>query len=893
MTSPIAPTFVNALDTNISLTTYPRAPTIGAFQPNTTDVRTAISNAAQFRLNEPINANFDFNITAPDLVINKDPMKGVNAGNNILNNFANYTYHIRFSMVNQEQAYNVVNATTDLSTVSRYIIAESGATAAFNISKFSTMNIVSPNFKNQNQGLMTWKMTINEPYGLTLPDYIVNAAKSSRIGIKNTSRFPFFIELWFTGYDEEGNIVEPSVTRKLWRVMMLDFDLETAITGTTYNLHGIADNAIGTANQYAFPKTSLELNMKGGTLGDAIDKFQEALDKASKDAENKNLATTYKIQIPNELRNWNFETTKKDTHSQITSPTNSTGGATIKINRGQDIGSFLLSLAGKCETDADNYLKGMLGGPDKKSAENSGLGRVLQVFTEVKLGEYMPDLNDYTKEIIVRMVPFYTPRIVSTPEQAKKQLGIEIQKRKVAELQKLGLLAKQYDYQYTGLNTEIIRFDVKVENFWAITLPTYLGTNTWAQSHIGPKFDGTSTGAARDRQTAIKFGNDNILPYSPIGDIANRVSSSVTSAFGSLGSAASSFGIGGIGSQFGNIGSAGGVFGTLSSSLPSGMNSTIQNLAINNIGNQGGGIAPSNLIRGLSSAIPNGILRFDAQSTNLLQNITNNVRQAGTFSNAASTAAEVASRSLAAGTRGLTYLEDVKSEIESLRTSEDDSLKVAFQVDPSPQGQNATNNGLEAKQTNPSVKGFPTGQTMFGQTIGNLYDNKFMLEIELTIRGDPYWMGTTNLEDNERSKTLLNLSNAGNQRGVDAIMRDRANYLLGENMFLLTFRTGSNYREDTGFMEFEKSSDYFNGIYAVLEVENKFENGSFTQDIRAYKELFSQKYGKELSTGKAMSDDQATQAVRAAPDLSMELQNNQRQQTADIPEDLAVGTPFG
>jgi hypothetical protein len=882
MTSPIAPNFVTALDLNSSFTTIPGALSIGSFQLNNTDVRTAISNATQFRTDQPSAETSDFNPSARPLTIQKRPLEGVNAKGNILNDFANYTYHIRFSLVNQTQAYTV-KADTDLSTVSRYIIAESGATAAFNISKFSTMNIVAPNFKNQNQGLLTWKMTINEPYGLTLPDYIVNAAKSSRIGVKNSSRFPFFIELWFTGYDEEGNIVQPSVSRKVWRVMMLDFDLETTIAGTTYNMHGIGDNAIGTANQYAFPPTSLQINTKTGKLGAAVNKLRDSLNEAAKGAENRNAATEYKIEIPNELMDWEFESTKNNKAS-AGNQTDS-NGASIKLNRGQDIGSFLLSLAAKCETNADKYLKGM-GDSGKGSAEKTGLGRVLQVFTEVKLGAYNEDLNDYAKEIIIRMVPFYTPRIVTTPEQARQQLNIEVQRRKVTELEKLGLLARQYDYQYTGLNTEIIRFDVKVESFWAITLPTYLGSNTWGQYHVGPKLDGNTTGVSNTKQTAIKFGNDNILPY-PVGDIANRVTSSVTSAFGSLGSAASSFSIGGTGSQFGNIGSAGGVFGTLTSGVSTGMNSSIQNLAINNVGNLGGGVASPNLIRGLGSIISNPAPRFDAQTTNLLQNITNNVRQSGTFSDAASTSAELAARSLAASARGLVYLEDVKSLIESSRTMDDDALKVAFQIDPSPQGQNATNNGLEAKQTTPNFKGYPSSQSMFGQTLGNLYDNKFMLEIELTIRGDPYWMGTTNLEDNNISEKLLGLSNIGDRRGVDAILRDRANYLVGENMFLLRFRTGTNYREDTGFMDFESSSDYFNGIYAVLEVENNFENGSFTQNLRAYKELFSQKVSKSLSI------EESTDAVRAAPDQATELQNSQRQYNQDIPEDLAVGTPLG
>ncbi len=853
MTSPIAPTFVNALDTNVSLTSYPGAPPVGSFQPITTDVRTAITNASQFRLDQPPSANSDFNPSGPPRTIKKRPDEGVgdtsiSTKGNVLNDFANYTYHIRFSMVNQQEAYSARANDGDLSSLSHYIIAESGATAAFNISRFSVTNTVGPGFKNQNQNLMTWKMTINEPYGLTLPDYIINAAKSSRIGIKNINRFPFFIELWFTGYDEAGKIQQPSVTRRVWRVMMLDFDLETNVAGTTYNIHGIADNAIGTANQYAFPQTSLQLTGIE-TFGDAIEKLQNALNESAKKAENRNAATKYQIEVPEEIKAWNL--TAADRDKQPGNGADTAGkGTSFPINRGQDLGAFIMTLASKYP-QADNFLKGEqgIGG---NTVDTKGLGRILQVFTEVELGTYHDDTNDYAKIITLRMIPFYTTRVVATPGDAKKQLDIAVQRSKLDELQQKGLLAKQYDYYYTGLNTEVIKLDVKVENFWAITLPTYLGTSSWAQNHVGSKFDRTSTGAVYNQQTAVRFNNDNILPSSPFGDIANRVSSGITSAFGSLRSAASSFNIGGVGSQFGNMGSAGGVFGTLSSGASSGMNSAIQNLAINNVGSPGSSVAQPGLIRGLGSIISGGIPRFDAQTTNILQNITNNVQKLG-FASDTANSSRGRLQNLSASTKGLLYLEDVKSQIEGARSNDDDVFKVAFQVDPSPQAQNATNNGNERKMTaTKNIGAYTAGQSIFGQTIGNLYDNKFMLEIELTIKGDPHWIGMTNLEENSVSKTSL----------WGSATRDRAIYLIGENMFLLKFKTGANYREDTGFMDFERGSDFFNGIYAVLEVENKFENGSFTQDLRAFKELFSQKTSRELTSGPGQSNDkQATNIV--------------------------------
>jgi hypothetical protein len=139
----------------------------------------------------------------------------------------------------------------------------------------------------------------------------------------------------------------------------------------------------------------------------------------------------------------------------------------------------------------------------------------------------------------------------------------------------------------------------------------------------------------------------------------------------------------------------------------------------------------------------------------------------------------------------------------------------------------------------------------------NLYDKNQMVEIELEIRGDPWWIGMSNLEQNEYSYKL------GTTTGT-AVNVTQADFLRGENFLLLSFKTGSNYDESTGFMKFNTSSSYFNGFYAVLEVDNNFENGRFTQTLKAYKEPFSQKIGKTMSAKTTIAPTAPTAATPAA-----------------------------
>lgn len=771
--------------------------------------------------------------TAP---VTQQAIKDINAKPNVLDNFANYTYHVVFSIVNEEHA-KTATADTDLNSLSRIIIAESGATVGFNISSFTMTNTVSPGFKHQNQAVTEWKMTITEPYGLTFPDYMVLAAKDTAINVQNCAKFPYFLELWFTGYDENGNIVEPKVTRKVWRVMLLDFDVTTNQTGTVYNLTGIVDNNIGTANQFSMPSAVISLNGVN-TFGGAMDALTKSLNDAAKKSENKDQsATTYKIILPDSvnMRDWAIERNPQDDQRSIDS---------IPINKGQDIGNFIMKVLSKCGTSAESYLRGTSPGGTAPSIDNNGLGRIVQLFTEVKLGKYDTDYNDYQKEITYRIVPFTTTRVVRDPDEAKKQSQIGIQRSKLQYLMDNNLLAKKYEYFYTGRNTDVIKFDVHVENFWAITLPTYLGGRTYGQATNGAvaapstQYPREVLGYSAKHKLAEEVSARLANPDSLVGAVPGNLSPSTFSQLSKNPT------LNGLGNDIPVLSQAAGQ--VINSVGNTNMNKTLTALSskANSILNSVDAIkAIKEEFANLSTLNSTPIPTFDTQQvTTPAAKIYNNLKTAGSaarvgpyadnptlarYSQAA--AASPGSEAL----RKSNYLEDIKPELEK-----DDPLLVSFLVDPEPTAQNSVNNGNETKNkmSADSASGqFAVGQSLWGATIANLYDNKFMLEIEIEIRGDPWWIGMTNLEENAFAAN------------TSATVDDKANYLIGENMFLLTFKIGSNYNELTGLMDFNDNNDYFNGIYSVLEVENRFENGAFTQKLKAFKEMFSQKVNKEIT----------------------------------------------
>ena len=758
---------------------------------------------------------------------------------NPLNVYANYTYHVKFSMVDANSAYNEVTSKTKLESFNQIIIAESGATVGFNISKFSIFNTVSPSFKHQNQNLMTWKMTLTEPYGLTFPDYVIAAAK--QLNIKNSARFPFFIELWFTGYNEDGTIAADKIQHKIWRVMMLDINLTVGHVGTVYEMNGVADNSLGSTNQLSMTAATITLD-KVGTVGEAVDKLKDAMNKASATAENKSVGIEYKIEIPTEIRGWKLDLSGKQSQKQgsMDGKNSSKEGNTITVNRGQDVGKFVETLMLKC-SQANDYLRGVNGNSSAPSTDKNGLGTVFQIFTTVKLGAYNSEMNDYAKIVTFKVMPFLTPRVVSDPAQAKYQEQLGIQQEKVSFLATSNppMLAKRYDYIYTGKNTEVIKYDIHVDNFWSISLPSYMGSSSYNQYTQGAVVDPNSVGFRQQSgyKDALKIAESVTARIKELDNELKKLTKSSSSALA---------GVTGLSSTISTL---------------SNMSSTIQNLSSGNITSlvsQLNGAAKS--MGQLATLSATTVPLFDAGSKGAVNSVLNNKAAAivAQIQEAANALELLKTKTSAEQYRGGKYLEDIKTQIES-----DDDLKVAFFVDPEPKTQNGSFGGSEAKATqsaNAAGVTEPASAGLLGMTMQNMYTQNQMLEIELQIRGDPWWIGMTNLEQNDYTP--------GN------LAPGQADFFKGENFMLLSFKTGSNYDEATGFMKFNTSSNFFNGLYSVMEVENNFENGSFTQTLKAYKEPFSQKAGKEMLPTVTAKASATTGTSSAPATLTQQQQSN-------------------
>lgn len=706
---------------------------------------------------------------------------------NILNDYENYTYHVVFSMMSEVRAGGSTPKSVGVEK-EKIIIAETGVTGAYNISKFSIKNVVAPGAANQNMTATTWSMTINEPFGLTLSDYVLGKAKND-LKVQNIFRFPFFIEVWFTGYKSDGTIVDKIPgTYKVWRVLWLESSLQTTQAGTTYELTGCIDNDLALSNEVAVMKSGIKLenNVK---LGDMLDKFAKALTDDRQQGENvepNKGSVKYKIVLLDEsMKDWQIDFNSTDSGEKLNSPA---GGIEFNITRGQDIANFITTAITRCVKFKDFYNSLPASSVTIKS---HGLAGVIQIIPRMEVGEFNTKTREYQRTVTYYVKPFLTPRCVHDPDGAIQQKNINVQKSKFDYLANKKMLAKRYDYYYTGKNTEVIKFDVHVEKFWQIILPMYFGAKSFTESSHGALADNQST-AWREQAQASSIPYKSF--YTSLLQVAQTIDQTI-SLFDLT---------------------------KLSNSIFGGTSAT--DATKSNFLNEAQKII--NSIPTLAQTTPFFGTNLNSLTSSILQNNTNNDNTLGTYY---------------PGQIDTRYQQYLAEYATNLNIGEDDPQQVAFSVDIA-SGQTMQSGGT-AKTDSGSVGTnsiYPIGPGMFSQIMGNLFEDKFFINISLQIRGDPWWLGMGNLEQNEY------LDNKNNSI-YDSQSYNFANYIVGENMFLLTFRTATEYSEETGLMD-GKDSQYFNGIYSVLTVEHNFENGSFTQEIKAYKEMFSQQLDKKFSS---------------------------------------------
>lgn len=113
------------------------------------------------------------------------------------------------------------------------------------------------------------------------------------------------------------------------------------------------------------------------------------------------------------------------------------------------------------------------------------------------------------------------------------------------------------------------------------------------------------------------------------------------------------------------------------------------------------------------------------------------------------------------------------------------------------------------------------GKSVYGTLLNQLYGtfDANLMQIELTIRGDPYWLGP----DRETLSIYKEFPESSS---------NYASYSNGEHMFAFRFKLPQGVDKDTGTVRLA-TDETFTGFYAAYQITHVFSEGQFKQVIQA------------------------------------------------------------
>jgi hypothetical protein len=211
---------------------------------------------------------------------------------NPLNLYASYTYGWSLWWLDVND-YNKLTTFTDVASAQdwtpspqkSFVIAEDGGRFAdqrlpttsglnYNIQNVTFTTTIAPNKQSQSTNLITGKLTIKEPYGVTLIDALVLQSFSSKSQGESASNYldqPYMLQLDFFGYDDAGAAMPSSSTmvfRKRFPIKIIGIKLDVGTSGAEYTVSFTPLNHIALHEEYAnIPKG---LSVSGGTVGEVF-----------------------------------------------------------------------------------------------------------------------------------------------------------------------------------------------------------------------------------------------------------------------------------------------------------------------------------------------------------------------------------------------------------------------------------------------------------------------------------------------------------------------------------------------------------------------------------------------------------------------------------------------
>lgn len=418
----------------------------------------------------------------------EEMFKKVETGVNTLQKYDNYTYHIQFFMLpysvyskflETRQKIELTKETEEIIKNNKVIIAESGVTSDLSISSFRIDTIPATAGIDSMSTNTKGTLLIDETAGSSLVNKL--ALLTSLLGYKQSYiSVPYFVSIWFTGYPNVGaNWNEPperKIEGKEYVYAFVASDVKNSDTkyGTqyTFDLASLSfislkkdialvgeSNPIGIKNTFNNTLLDIEKNMNEVYKKRISDRIYDIVYKNKGDP----ISVNYKGIIGDDsIKPQKNATMIPDRYLNRKEPELNVTNGTINVDPNQSWESVIFNVW--------NYMSpegSFLPIIDYKYSDPTPYkGKVYyKVNVDVNLLE-IPGLDDIKKGM-----PDFDYFDEGIEKKQEKYLKACIDK---------GLIIRNYEYQLSGKNIDVLEYKSKEDHLWLLNVPmvNYVEENT-------------------------------------------------------------------------------------------------------------------------------------------------------------------------------------------------------------------------------------------------------------------------------------------------------------------------------------------------------------------------------------------------------------------------------
>jgi hypothetical protein len=442
---------------------------------------------------------------------------------NPLNKYESYTYSWAIHMCHPQNS-NAVNPATLKSSNRVITLAESGVENEISIHRVEqTFVFVSQDkqaFANQ------FKIDFIEVGGITFFSRILKAAND--LNIENHLSATYILELNFKGQlngTPVGRMPEVGTYYYICTMTNLGMSYQE---GAAYYSGSLVETSSMAFNQLEVA-LSFETSIQASTFGEFLGKFQDELKKQAREvvrlSRNSLFPNDYVLIDGYGASSWAFGDPGTIEEARNVSVSGSAGNLNFNFPKGTSITTAIT--VALMNTDKQRRLPVGLRGEVFAKANANDLTAIPSQYanqlrwptyeTTTAFGRYDEISNNYQKRLTYTVIPTLKPDGTNDPDSHRT-----FNESKVMQVNKLkkyftnGQLKKRYDYIHTGKNTEILNFDVSINNLFFTMQASLFGALHRADSYF--------PGGSSDGQTASVLLTQNDQIRTKIQEIQRQIS---------------------------------------------------------------------------------------------------------------------------------------------------------------------------------------------------------------------------------------------------------------------------------------------------------------------------------------------------------------------------------